>query len=186
MNWLAELAKLLDNFWRNSLKLATCTFRIPIYSFMKNLVKTILLLVVISSCPVSLCAKSSHENRDEKNYFQFVIPKYHTTRQSGQTVNIYVRYAYQKNLPTSEYPDYRNLRTTILKYMEPSDKFPAEVFWEILATNMAKELMKDFPLAGVSIQLIVLDNQDPNTYEPGDHGPIVTIGKIAPLGTCTK
>jgi hypothetical protein len=65
--------------------------------------------------------------------------------------------------------------------MEPSDEFPAEVFWEILATNMAKELMKDFPLDGVSIQLTVLDNQNPDSYEPGDHGPIVTIGKIAPL-----
>lgn len=148
---------------------------------MKNLFKTILLIVIISYWPASLWATPNHEDTGEKNYFQFVIPKYHTTRQSGQTVNIYVRYAYKKDLPTSEYPDYRILRTNILRYMEPSDELPAEIFWEILATNMGRELMKDFPLDGVSIQLTVLDNQNPNSYEPGDHGPIFTIGKIAPL-----
>lgn len=148
---------------------------------MKNLFKTIVLIVVISYWPVSLWATPNHEDMGEKNYFQFVIPKYHTTRQSGQTVNIYVRYAYRSNLPTSEYPDYRILRTKILRYMEPSDELPAEVFWEILATNMGRELMKDFPLDGVSIQLTVLDNQNPDSYEPGDHGPIFTSGKITPL-----
>ncbi|MBA3536633.1 MAG: hypothetical protein H0T84_08500 [Tatlockia sp.] len=148
---------------------------------MKNLFKTILFIVVISYWPASLWATSNPEDSGEKNYFQFVIPKYHTIRQSGQTVNIYVKYAYKIDLPSSEYPDYRVLRTTILRYMEPSDEFPAEVFWEILATNMGKKLMKDFPLDGVSIQLTVLDNQNPHSYEPGDHGPIFTIGNIAPL-----
>lgn len=148
---------------------------------MKNIVRTLLCLVVISYWPISVWAAPNYENTDEKNYFQFVIPKYHTSRQHGQTVNIFVRYAYKSNLPTSEYPDYRILRTKILTYMEPSDEFPAAVFWEILASKMAKELMQNFPLDGVSLQLSVLDNQNPDAYEPGDHGPIVTIGKIAPL-----
>ncbi|MBA2655555.1 MAG: hypothetical protein H0U70_01050 [Tatlockia sp.] len=148
---------------------------------MKNIFNTILLTVVISYWSGSLWATPNQENISEKNYFQFVIPKYHTTRQSGQTVNIYVKYAYKKDLPTSEYSDYRVLRTTILRYMEPSDKFPAEVYWEILATNMGRELMKNFPLDGVSIQLTILDNKNPDSYEPGDHGPIFTIGKISPL-----
>ena len=148
---------------------------------MKNLFKTLLLIAVISYCPVSLWATPNHENREEKNYFQFVIPKFYTKRQSGQTVNIYVKYAYKQDLPTKEYPDYRILRTKVLKYMEPSKEFPAEIFWEIIATHMGRELMKDFPLDGVSIQLTVLDNQDPNRYEPGDHGPIFTMGKITPL-----
>lgn len=65
--------------------------------------------------------------------------------------------------------------------MEPTTEFPAEVFWEILATNMGKELMKDFPLDGVSVQLEVLDNQDPNSFEPSDHGPTFTIGDIPAL-----
>ncbi len=150
---------------------------------MKNLFKTILLIVVISSSSssASLWAAASLDDRNETNYFQFAIPKYLTTRQSGQTVNIYVRYAYKKDLPTSEYADYRELRAKILNYMEPSDAFPADVFWEILATNMGRELMKDYPLDGVSIQLTVLDNPNPNSYEPGDHGPVFTTGKIAPL-----
>jgi hypothetical protein len=148
---------------------------------MKNLFKTIFLIIVISYWPTSLWATSTPVDSGEKNYFQFVIPKYHTERQSGQTVNIYVRYAYKKNLPTSEYPDYRLLRTKILSYMEPSDKLPSDVFWEIIASNMGKDLMKDFLLDGVSIQLIVLDNPNSNSYEPGDHGPIFTIGNIAPL-----
>ncbi len=148
---------------------------------MKNLFKIILLMAVISYSPASLWATSNHEDIGEKNYFQFVISKYHTKRQSGQTVNIYVKYAYKMNLPTSEYPDYRVLRTKILRYMEPSDEFPADVFWEIIATNIGRELMKDFPLDGVSIQLTVLDNQKPDSYEPGDHGPIFTMGKIDPL-----
>lgn len=148
---------------------------------MKNIVRMILFVVAISSGPVSLWAASNHDDMREKNYFQFVIPRYHTTRQSGQTVNIYVRYAYKNGLSTSEYPDYRLLRTTILKYMTPSAEFPADSFWEILATAMGRELMKHFPLDGVSIQLTVLDNQNPDSYEPGDHGPVFTIGKIAPL-----
>jgi len=148
---------------------------------MKNLFKTIVLIVIISHWPLSLWATPNHEETGERNYFQFVIPKYHTTRQSGQIVNIYVKYAYKKDLPTNEYSDYRILRTTILRYMEPSDEFPAEIFWEIVATNMGRELMKHFPLEGVSIQLIVLDNQNPASYEPGDHGPIFTVGKIEPL-----
>jgi hypothetical protein len=149
-------------------------------NFMNNLFKTMILIVVISYWPVSIWA-ASNESRGERNYFQFIIPKYHTMRQSGQTVTIYVRYAYRKDLPTNQYPDYRVLRAKILKYMEPSEEFPGELFWEILATHMGKELMKDFPLDGLSIQLTVLDNQNPNSYEPGDHGPIVTLGNIAPL-----
>lgn len=131
--------------------------------------------------PVSFSATAIPEGNSEKNYFQFTISKYHTTRQSGQVVNIYAKYAYKKDLSINDYPDYRILRTKILKYMEPSDEFPADVFWEVLATKMGKELMSDFPLDGVSIQLYVLDNQNPDSNEPGDHGPTFTIGEIAPL-----
>ncbi|KTC82073.1 hypothetical protein [Legionella cincinnatiensis] len=143
--------------------------------------KYILLILVISYWSISSWAVTQQEDNNERNYFQFVIPQYHTTRQSGQTLSVYVRYAYKKNLPSSKYPDYRVLRTTILKYLEPSEEFPAEVFWEILAAQMGKELMASFSLDGISIQLEVLDNQNPESYEPGDHGPTFTIGNIAPL-----
>ncbi len=147
---------------------------------MKNLFKKIVLVGVISYLPLSLWALSNCE-KDEKNYFQFVIPNYQTTRQSGQTVNIYVKYAYKKDLPIKEYSDYRLVRAKILEYMEPSDALPAQLFWEIIATHMGRKLMSEFPLDGVSVQLTVLDNQNPNSYEPGDHGPIFTVGKIEPL-----
>lgn len=147
---------------------------------MKNLFKAIILLAIISHGSISFGA-SNDELKYEHNYFQFVIPKYHTTRQSGQTVDIYVRYAYKKNLSPSDYPDYRKLRANVLKYMEPSGKFPENIFWEIIASNMGRELIKDFPLEGVSIQLIVHDNQTPKSYEPGAHGPIFTLGNILPL-----
>ncbi|KTD60915.1 hypothetical protein [Legionella shakespearei] len=147
---------------------------------MNNLLKTLILFVLISYWPVSSWA-TSHEELNERNYFQFVIPEYHTTRQSGQTLDVYVRYAYKPGLPTSEYPDYRLLRTRILKYMEPSEELPAEVFWEIIATSMGRELMHDFPLTGVSVQLYVHDNQNPDSFEPGDHGPTFTAGDITPL-----
>jgi len=148
---------------------------------MKSLLKIMVFFIAVSVGPVSLAATPTSEANGERNYFQFVISKYHTPRQAGQTVDIYVRYAYKKNLPSSQYPDYRELRTVVLKYMEPSNEFPADVFWEILASNMGNELMKDFPLDGVSIQLNVLDNPNPNSYEPGDHGPTYTVGDIAPL-----
>ncbi|MCX7119415.1 MAG: hypothetical protein NTZ86_06080 [Legionellales bacterium] len=95
-------------------------------------------------------------------------------------VNINVRYAYKKDLPERDYPDYRILRTQVLKYMEPSEALPMNTFWEILATRMGRELMRDFPLASVSVQLTVLDNQNQVGNEPSDHGPIFTLGDISP------
>lgn len=144
---------------------------------MKNLFKALMIMITLAYIPVSYGSVIS--DRTEKNYFLFTITNYHTTRQSGQVVNIYVKYAYPKNLPSSDYPDYRKLRTSILQYMEPTKEFPADVYWEILATQMGKELMHNFPLSGVSIQLYVLDN--PAGNEPSDHGPIYTIGDITPL-----
>ena len=65
--------------------------------------------------------------------------------------------------------------------MEPSDDLPTEVFWEVIAEKMGKDLMSEFPFEGLSIQLNVKDNQNPDSYEPGNHGPIYTIGNISPL-----
>ena len=144
---------------------------------MKQFLSSILLAVMMtySAAPVN-----ATPDLGEKNYFQFAISKYHTTRQSGQVVNINVRYVYKKGLPESDYPDYRILRSQVLKYMEPSEAFPINVYWEVLATKMGRALMKDFPLEGVSVQLVVLDNDNQTGLEPSDHGPIFTMGDIAP------
>ncbi|MCR9191137.1 MAG: hypothetical protein NXI01_00560 [Gammaproteobacteria bacterium] len=41
--------------------------------------------------------------------------------------------------------------------------------------------MRKYPLAGISIQLHVLDVNSSNKEEPGDHGPTFTMGDIVPL-----
>ena len=148
---------------------------------MNNLLKVIVVFVAVSFGSTSLWATANQNINNERNDFYFAIPKYNTKRQGGQTVNIYVKFAYKKGLSTSEYVDYRIMRKEILQYMEPSIEFPAEIFWEIIATKMGKELIKKYPIEGVSVQLEVLDNPNPDTYEPGDHGPVFTIGTIEPI-----
>jgi hypothetical protein len=148
---------------------------------MNHLLKAMVLVVIISFGAIPAWAGTTQLSNTEKNYFQFAIPKYETKRQGGQVVNVYVRFAYKKDIPTSEYFDYRIMREDVLKYMEPSDNYPSEVFWEILATAMGRELMSKYPLDGISIQLDVINNLDPNAFEPGDHGPIYTVGQILPL-----
>ncbi|KTD79259.1 hypothetical protein [Legionella waltersii] len=148
---------------------------------MNHLFKAMVFIVIVTFGSMSSWAGPTQPSTTEKNYFQFAIPNYETKRQGGQMVNIYVRFAYKKNLPTSEYFDYRTMREDVLKYMEPSNDYPSEVFWEILATAMGRELMGKYPLDGISIQLDVINNPDPNAFEPGDHGPIYTVGDILPL-----
>lgn len=148
---------------------------------MNYMLKTVVLIVVMVFQPIAYAADANQATHLERNYFQFVIPKYETTRQGGQKVSVYVRFAYKKGLPQSEYVDYRVMRTDLLNYMEPSDKYPTNVFWEVLATVMGQDLMQHYPLEGVSVQLVVFDNPNPDAYEPGDHGPVYTIGDIAPL-----
>ena len=58
--------------------------------------------------------------------------------------------------------------------MEPTETYPMNTFWEILATKMGDELMEKYPLDEVCIHLKVMDNTDPNRFEPGDHRPTYT------------
>ncbi|MFJ1268398.1 hypothetical protein ACD661_07510 [Legionella lytica] len=146
-----------------------------------NYLKIVILMFTFMSWSNQLLAGSHMQMREESNYFQFMVPKHHTVRQAGQILNIYIRYAYKQDLPITEYPDYRLLRSIALNYMEPSVELPENVFWEIIAQQIGKDLMRHFPLVGISVQLEVLDNQNPDAYEPGDHGPIYTIGNIKPL-----
>lgn len=144
---------------------------------MKPIFKAIVLVVFVFFGSASAWANST----EDRNYFQFVIPKYQTHRQGGQTISVYVRFAYKQGLPESQYVDYRLMRKDVLSYLEPSDEYPINVFWEILATTMGHDLMKNYPIEGVSVQLVVFDNQNPDTFEPGDHGPVFTTGNIEPL-----
>jgi hypothetical protein len=148
---------------------------------MNHLIKSIAFASLLLCSSTSFSAPRPPIGAHESNHFQFVIPKYKTHRQGGQVVSIYVKYAYKSGLPTSEYFDYRVMREEILTYMEPNDAFPENTFWEPIATQIGRDIMAKYPLAGVSIFLEVMDNQNPNTYEPGDHGPVFTSGNITPF-----
>lgn len=153
---------------------------------MKHLLKTVVLYTAVSITPIYANATSYNSETRVRNEFQFAIAQYHTARQSGQTVNLYVKFAYKKDLPTTDYVDYRELRKDVLTYMEPTETYPMDTFWEILATKMGDELMEKYPLDGVSVHLEVMDNTDPNRFEPGDHGPTYTVGDITPLDIHTS
>lgn len=116
-----------------------------------------------------------------KNNFQFQISSYHTERQGGQTLDFYVRYAMKDDIDYSKYPDYRELRNIVLPYLEPSEKLPVNTFWEIIAAKVADDLMSRYPMAGISVQMLVHPNENGSISEPGFHGPIYTVGDVIPL-----
>lgn len=116
-----------------------------------------------------------------KNVFQFQINGYHTQRQSGQTLEIYVRYALKDSIEYSAFPDYLDLRKIVLTYLEPTKELPVNTYWEIIAAKIGDDLAAHFPLSGVSVQILVHGNETGEIYEPGFHGPIYTIGDVTPL-----
>lgn len=116
-----------------------------------------------------------------KNNFQFQINEYHTKRQAGQTLDIYVRYAMKDDIDYADYPDYRALRTIALKYLEPSEDLPTNTFWEVIAAKIGNDLLSKYPFSGISVQLLVHSNENGSIPEPGNHGPIYTIGDVIPL-----
>jgi hypothetical protein len=116
-----------------------------------------------------------------KNTFQFQINNYHTARQGGQTLDIYVRYSMKDNIDYSQYSDYRELRNIVLPYLEPSKKLPENTFWEIIASKIGDDLMSRYPMAGISVQILVAPNENGPISEPGFHGPIYTVGDVIPF-----
>jgi len=128
-----------------------------------------------------LSAKPSHTINQVSNLFQFQIQHYHTKRQAGQTLDVYVRYKLNKDLPHNQYPDYLALRKRVVKYLEPSKEFPENTYWEFIAEKIGNDLFQHFPIAGISVQLLVYPNEKGKIYEPGFHGPIYTKGNIPPL-----
>lgn len=147
---------------------------------MDLVVKKLTLIVFILFSSLSF-AGSQNLSHKVHNDFQFQIQKYHTQRQTGQILNVYVRYALKKGLPTKDYPDYIPMRQVVLNYLEPTAELPANVFWEIVAQKIGDELYATFPIEGVSVQLLVFPSEEGHMFEPGFHGPIYTKGKIKPL-----
>lgn len=145
------------------------------------MIKKIIFFLIISIGSANLWAISNKVLETEKIYFKFAISKYATKRQGGRTANIYVKFSYKHALPPEKYVDYRLMRADVLKYMEPTKELPAELYWEIIAAKIGRVLKNKYPLDGVSVQIEILDDKNPDNTEPGDHGPIVTLGDIEPI-----
>lgn len=139
---------------------------------MKKLIQLVMVSLLLTTAPLSFAAK---------NNFQFQINNYHTQRQAGQTFDFYVRYAMKDDVDYTQYPDYRELRSIVMSYFEPTDALPINTYWEIIAAKLADDLMSRYPLAGISVQLLVHDNEKGTIAEPSDHGPIYTVGDVIPL-----
>lgn len=133
-----------------------------------------LLLIVIIPAQASKPVQESH-------LFQFQIQQIKTERQGGQTVTAYVRYALRDKLNFADFPDYKPMRECVLSYFQPSEALPRDIYWEVIAAEIGKDLMKNYPLKGVSVQLQVFPNISGSIVEPGFHGPTYTLGQIQPL-----
>jgi hypothetical protein len=129
-----------------------------------------------------LILTAAHIAHAAKNNFQFQISNYQTQRQGGQTLDLYVRYAMKDEIDYSRYPDYRELRSIALQYLEPSDKLPVNTYWEVIAAKIGDDLAARYPLAGISVQMLVHPNESGSIYEPGFHGPVYTAGDVVPFG----
>lgn len=133
-------------------------------------------IILISFAMITVNKSDAAENN-----FQFQISHYHTQRQGGQTLDLNVRYTMKDEVDYSQYLDYRDLRNIALTYLEPSERLPTNIFWEVIAAKIGDDLMTRYPMAGISVQILVYPNENGIVSEPGFHGPIYTRGAVLPL-----
>ena len=113
--------------------------------------------------------------------FMFQIAGYQTQNQGGQTLNIFVHYRYNPGIATGDIPNYIDLRTQMLDFLNGVDP-SLNPYWETLNQQICTQLKNNFPLQAISCQLQVLSDDRPGLpYEPGFHTSIHTIGDIDPL-----
>jgi hypothetical protein len=148
---------------------------------MKTLKQSALLITLCLFMTSLIAQPTIQANKMHQTNFQFQIQQYATHRQGGQMLNVYIRYGLKSGLDKTQYPDYRDLRKVVMTYLEPSSDLPENTFWEIIAQKIGNQLYHQFPVAGVSVQLLVFPNESGQIYEPGFHGPIYTIGNITAL-----
>lgn len=121
------------------------------------------------------------QNDAAKRDFMFQIAGYQTENQGGQTLNIFVHYRYNPGIATEDIPNYVDLRTQMLEFLEDVDS-SLNPYWETLNQQICSQLKSNFPLEAISCQLQVLSDDRPGLpYEPGFHTSIHTIGDIDPL-----
>ena len=118
---------------------------------------------------------------DVKRDFMFQVVGYQTANQGGQTMNIFVHYRYNQGIATEDIPNYIDLHTQVLEFLNNVDT-SQNPYWETLNHQICTQLKQGFPLEAISCQLQVLSDDRPGLpYEPGFHTTIHTIGDIEPL-----
>lgn len=117
----------------------------------------------------------------EKREFLFQIDRYDTANQGGQTLNMYFHYRYTAGIAESDIPNYEDLRTQAIAFMDAVDT-SQNPYWETLNQQLCGQLRTNFPIEAISCQLQVYpDDRAGLPYEPGFHSSIDTIGDIDPL-----
>ena len=145
-------------------------------------VVAVLIVVAASFYAGTLFANQGPPTADAvKRDFMFQVAGYQTANQGGQTMNIFVRYRYNAGIATEDIPNYIDLRTQVLNFLNDVDA-SQNPYWETLNQQICTQLKEGFPLEAISCQLQVLSDDRPGLpYEPGFHTTIHTIGDIEPL-----
>jgi len=113
--------------------------------------------------------------------FMFQVDNFYTKNQGGQTLTMYFHYRYNDGIQTADIPDYRDLRTEAIHYMNTIDT-SQNPYWETLTKNVCEDLKNKFPIEAISCQFQVAgDDRAGLPNEPGIHSSITTIGDITPL-----
>lgn len=138
-----------------------------------------IVLIGILTCSVLVAGCGSTPRVHQE--FMFQVVDLETPRQYGQTVNLYIKYRYRDDLPSSQYPDYRKVRDSALAFIKIRPEDPALEYWEILNGHLVQHLYDSFPFSGVTSQMQVHPSHNEKLDEPGYHASIATVGDIIPL-----
>src|SRR4029079_6807924 len=85
--------------------------------------------------------KSILESRD----FMFQVDNFYTKNQGGQILTMYFHYRYNEGIQTADIPDYRDLRTEAVHYMNSIDT-SQNPYWETLTKSVCEDLKNKFPI----------------------------------------
>ncbi|MDQ3477341.1 MAG: hypothetical protein M3492_13720, partial [Actinomycetota bacterium] len=66
---------------------------------------------------------------DVKRDFMFQVAGYQTANQGGQTMNIFIHYRYNAGIATEDIPNYVDLRTQVLDFLDDVDA-SLNPYWE--------------------------------------------------------
>ena len=106
--------------------------------------------------------------------FKFDILDLKVDRQEGQTLNIFVEYQYVNYYTNT---DYTRIRQYIIDIFE--NNVDIDSYWEYICIYIAHTILQNYnEIIGIKIQVVVKDNPNGKSSEPGNHGPIYSYGII--------